>query len=190
MPDVLLFHHALGVTPGIEAFARQLRGAGFRVEVPDLFEGASFASIAEGVAHVERTGFDIVIERGVAAAQRLDGPLVVLGFSLGVLPAQKLAQTRPGVVGAVLCFSAVPIATFGDAWPPGVAVQLHFVENDPWSGEDLEAAREIAAAAPGALHLYPGSGAHLVVDASHADYDEASAQLIMQRTLEFVAGLA
>ena len=38
------------------------------------------------------------------AVDHLPGELVYAGFSLGVLPAQKLAQTRPGARGAtVLC---------------------------------------------------------------------------------------
>jgi hypothetical protein len=34
---------------------------------------------------------------------------VYAGFSLGVLPAQKLAQTRPGARGALLLVPAVPL---------------------------------------------------------------------------------
>jgi dienelactone hydrolase len=188
MPDVLLFHHALGVTPGIEALADELRAAGSRVIVPDLYDGQTFDSIAEGVAHADQIGFDAIFERGASRAEGLGDRLVVVGFSLGVLPAQRLAQTRPGVVGAVLCHSAVPITTFSDAWPAGVAVQLHFVEDDPWAKEDLDAAREVAAASNGSLYLYQGTG-HLVADSSHPDYDEVTARLIMQRSLDFIADL-
>lgn len=46
MADVLLFHHALGVTPGIQAIADELRAAGHDVAVPDLFEGATFGSLS------------------------------------------------------------------------------------------------------------------------------------------------
>ncbi|MCA9286237.1 MAG: dienelactone hydrolase family protein [Phycisphaerales bacterium] len=177
---VVVFHHVMGVTPGIKSFAEELRAAGYRVVVPDLLEGRTFPSIEDGVAHVQEIGFDTVIERGFASVKGLDEPLVVIGFSLGVLPAQKLAETRPGVLGAVLCHSAVPIETFAKRWPDGVRVQLHFVENDPWAEEDLDAARQIAATAHGELFLYPGT-AHLVSDSSHRDYDPATAQVIMRR---------
>ena len=43
-----------------------------------------------------------------------------VGMSLGAMPAQKLAQTRPGAKGAVLLHAAIPASEFGDAWPPGV----------------------------------------------------------------------
>jgi hypothetical protein len=42
-----------------------------------------------------------VIERGTRAVEDLPAGLVYAGFSLGVLPAQKLAQTRPGARGAL-----------------------------------------------------------------------------------------
>lgn len=188
MPNVIIFHHALGVTPGVKSFADELREAGYRVEVPDLFEGRVFDSIEAGVANAQEIGFDIIIERGVAAAEGVTKPVVVIGFSLGVLPAQKLAQTTPGVRAAVLCHSAVPVATFGEAWPASVALQLHMVEADPWAEEDLDAARELAAAAPGELYLYPGTG-HLVADSSYAEFDADVAQQMTQRIMAFLHGL-
>lgn len=187
MTEVLLFHHALGVTPGIRAIADDLRAAGHTVTVPDLFDGATFTDVEAGVAHAEQIGFDTITDRGVAAAEGSGAGLVVLGFSLGVLPAQKLAQTRRGVRGAVLCHAAIPLGLYGDGWPDEVAVQLHLVENDPMAEEDLDAAREIAAtAARGDLYLYPGTG-HLVTDSSTADYDSPVANQIMERVLTFLA---
>ncbi|MFW2381149.1 MAG: dienelactone hydrolase family protein [Acidimicrobiales bacterium] len=186
MTDVLLFHHALGVTPGIGAIADELRGAGHDVAVPDLFEGATFGSVEAGIAHADEVGFDTIIERGVDAAQVHDGGLVVVGFSLGVLPAQKLAQTRAGVVGAVLCHAAIPLGEFADDWPSHVAVQIHMVEHDPWVEEDLDAAREIASTAfRGELFLYPGTG-HLVADKSAPEYDPVVGRKIIERILGFV----
>lgn len=190
MTDVLLFHHALGVTPGIRAIADELRGAGHDVAVPDLFEGATFTSVEAGVTHAEEIGFDTVTDLGVAAAEGLDEDLVVVGFSLGVLPAQKLAQTRAGVIGAVLFQAAIPLGAFADTWPDEMPVHIHMVENDPWVEEDLPAAREIAdAAAGGELFLYPGTG-HLVADSSTPDYDQPVADQIMKRTLTFLANVA
>src|SRR5215472_14333219 len=101
MAEVLLFHHALGQTRGFTAFADELRRAGHTVHTPDLFDGRTFASIEEGVGYAERVGFGEIIERGVRVANSLPAELVYAGFSLGVLPAQKLAQTRPGARGAL-----------------------------------------------------------------------------------------
>ena len=52
----MLFHHALGLIPGVTAFADELRTAGHTVHTPDLFEGRTSASLEEGVAHAQEIG--------------------------------------------------------------------------------------------------------------------------------------
>ena len=185
MSDVLLFHHALGLTAGVESFAEELRRAGHGVVTPDLFDRQTFGSVAEGVAHADRLGMETIVARGVDAAARMEGAFVVAGVSLGVLPAQKLAQTDPAVRGALLYLSAVPVSVFGDDWPSGVPAQLHLVEDDDWAAEDREAAEEVAAASGGELFVYPGRG-HLVIERGSDDHDAAAAALILQRTLAFL----
>jgi dienelactone hydrolase len=186
MATVLLFHHALGHTPGFLAFGEELRSAGHTVHVPDLFDGRTFRTIEQGVAHAEQVGFDNIIRRGVAEAGGLPADLVYAGFSLGVLPAQKLAQTRAGARGALLYYSCVPVSAFGPSWPDGVPVEIHLKEEDKWAEEDLVAARELVRDVRGAeLFLYPGSG-HYFADSSYDDYDEPAARLLTERTLRFL----
>src|SRR5437588_2039993 len=190
MAEVLLFHHAQGLTPGVQAFAEDLRHAGHTVHTPDLFEGKTFGSIEEGMAHVEELGFDNVVDRGVAAAEGLPAELVYLGFSLGVVPAQKLAQTRPGARGAVLFYSTVPTKFFGP-WPEGVPAQIHMKESDPFVVDegDLEAARELAETVDGVeLFLYPGD-THYFADTTHPHYDEQAAKLAKQRVRQFLEAI-
>ncbi len=187
MADVLLFHHALGQTEGFTAFADELRAAGHTVHTPDLFEGRRFGTIAEGVAHAEEVGFGEIIARGTRAADALPDGLVYAGFSLGVLPAQKLAQTHPGARGALLFYSCVPPSEFG-AWPDGVPAQIHGMDADPIFVEegDLDAARELVAAADDVeLFLYPGSE-HYFADSSLPSYDADAAALLTERVLEFL----
>ncbi len=184
MADVVVFHHALGLTPGIVAFADELRRAGHTVHTPDLFEGRTFPTLDDGVRHAEQIGFGEVIERGVRAVEQLPTSLVYAGFSLGVLPAQKLAQTRPGAGGALLYYSCVPVSEFG-GWPDGVPVQVHGMDADPiFVGEgDVEAARElVASTALAELFLYPGDQ-HYFLDPTLPSYDADAAALAMQRTL-------
>ncbi|MGF6255271.1 dienelactone hydrolase family protein [Ensifer sp. LBL] len=190
MAEVLVFHHAQGLTPGMHAFAADLRAAGHVVHLPDLFEGRTFASIEEGVAHIETVGFDEMRERGVRLADALPESLVYAGFSFGVLPAQKLAQTRPGARGALLFYSCIPISgqwAFGP-WPEGVPVQIHGMDNDPiFVGEgDIDAAREIVEKADDAeLFLYPGDQ-HYFADSSLPSYDAGATALLTQRVLAFL----
>jgi len=143
MAEILLFHHALGQTPGFLAFAEELRQGGHIVHTPDLYEGRTFDTIENGVAHARSLGFETIINRGQAAASRLPHALVYAGFSLGVMPAQMLAQTRPGAKGALLFHACVPITQFGSAWPGGVPVQIHGMDADESFVKegDLDAAR-------------------------------------------------
>src|SRR5919206_4593051 len=101
MADLILFHHAQGLTDGVRAFADDLRAAGHVVHVPDLYEGRTFATRAEGVAHARQVGFETIVRRGRQAAEGLPEDIVYAGFSLGVLSAQFLTQSRPGARGAL-----------------------------------------------------------------------------------------
>ena len=185
MAEVLLFHHAQGQTPGFLAFTDELRAAGHTVHAPDLYDGKTFPSIDEGVAYAKEVGFDTILERGRLAAEGLPSELVYAGFSLGVMPAQLLAQTRPGAQGAMLFSAAIPASEFGGPWPEGVPLQIHMMEDDPWAEEDLPAARELEETAGAELFLYPGDR-HLFADNSLPDYDEAAATLLKQRVREFL----
>lgn len=189
MAEILWFHHALGQTTGFLAFAEDLRRAGHTVHTPDLYGGRTFNDLEDGVAYAEEIGFGELIERGVRAAEALPAELVYAGFSLGVLPAQRLAQTRSGARGALLFHSCVPTEEFSSSWPPGVPVQVHAMEADPFfTGDgDLDAARAlVSSAADAELFLYPGEQ-HLFADSSLPSYDAAAAALLRERVLDFLA---
>lgn len=190
MAEVLLFHHAQGLTPGVRTFADDLRAAGHVVHVPDLFEGRTFPSIDEGLAYIGQVGFDDMRERGVHIADALSPELVYAGFSFGVLPAQKLAQTRPGARGALLFYSCLPITgewAFGP-WPKDVPVQIHGMDKDPvFVGEgDIDAAHQIVETAEDAeLFLYPGDQ-HYFADSSLPSYDAKATALLTRRVIAFL----
>lgn len=184
MAEIVLFHHIQGLTPGVVAFADDLRAAGHTVHTPDLFEGRTFGSIEDGQTYCRQVGFAEVGERGVRAAADLPAGLVYAGFSLGVMPAQQLVQNRPGARGALFYHSFVDPAEFG-SWPDGVPAQIHSMDDDPFFvGEgDIEPARAFVETHPDAeLFLYPGSG-HLFADSSLADHDAAATRLLLDRSL-------
>jgi dienelactone hydrolase len=188
--EVLLFHHVLGLTEGVIAFADELRRAGHMVHTPDLFDGRTFESIEAGLAYVEEEGFEAVAERGVRAAEGLPAELVYAGFSFGVVPAQKLAQTRPGARGALLFYAFVPLEYVGP-WPDGLPGQVHGMDHDPiFAGEgDLEAARALVAQTSDVeLFLYPGDQ-HYFADPTLPSYDEDAAALLTRRVLDFLSTL-
>jgi dienelactone hydrolase len=187
MSEVIVFHHAQGLTDGVRAFADELRAAGHTVHTPDLHEGRTFATLPEAMAYVRETGFETIVERGAAAAEALPSEVFYVGFSLGVMPAQYLTQRRPGARGAVFVYSFVPPQEFGSEWPAGVPLQIHMMDGDPEvlpPNPDLQAAQAMDAAE---LYLYPGDK-HLFADSSLPDYDEAAAKQLTERVLEFLAG--
>jgi dienelactone hydrolase len=192
MVEVILYHHAHGLTSGVRDFAERLRQAGHTVHLPDLYEGRVFDSLEEGMAYAREVGFGVIEERGRRAAEALPNDLVYAGFSLGVMSAQMLAQTRPGAKGALLFHACFPTAEFGGAWPQGVPVQIHGMDGDPFFVEegDLDAARALVAATPdGELFLYPGKE-HLFADDSLPSYDERAASLLTERVRRFLDGIA
>jgi dienelactone hydrolase len=185
MAEVVLYHHVQGLTEGVRSFAETLREAGHTVHTPDLFDGRTFETIEDGLAYSEELGGPTaMVERGRAAVDPLPSEVVYVGFSLGVLPAQSLAQTRRGALGAVLCYSALPLGQWGDNWPAdwpsGVRLQLHILDGD----EDFEIAQRLAATVPGAeLFVYAGSEHYF------AEHDEQAAALLMERVLDFLAAI-
>jgi dienelactone hydrolase len=186
MTEVVLYHHVQGLTEGVRSFGDELRRAGHTVHTPDMFEGRTFTTIEEGMAFAGEAGFGTLAGRGVAAAEAIGPGVVYAGFSFGVMPAQQLAQTRPGARGAVLMSGCLPVSEFGDAWPEGVPVQVHGKEGDPFFEEDLEAARALVESAGGAeLFRYPGEE-HLFADSSLPAYDPAATKLLIERVLGFL----
>jgi len=191
MAEVIVYHHAQGLTSGVRDFAERLRQAGHTVHVPDLYEGHIFDTLEEGIAYGKELGFDVIGERGQRAAEGLPNELVYAGFSLGVMSAQMLAQTRSGAKGALLLSACFPTSEFGAAWPQGVPVQIHGMDGDPLFAEegDLDAARALVATTPDAeLFLYPGKG-HLFADDSLPSYDQSAAASLMERVLRLLDGV-
>lgn len=189
MAEIVLFHHVLGLTPGVVAFAERLRAAGHTVHTPDLFDGRTFEDIEGGMGFVGEVGFGEVLAPAERAVDGLPDQLVYAGFSLGAAPAQKLAQTRHGARGALLFDSCIPVSEFGSTWPEGVPVQVHAMDADPFfvDGGDIDAARELVEEAEEAeLFLYAGDQ-HLFADSSLPSYDAEASALLIRRVLDFLA---
>jgi dienelactone hydrolase len=189
MPEIVLFHSVLGLRPGVHAFADDLRAAGHLVHTPDLWDGEVFDNVADGIAKRDALGIPQIIARAATAVADLPAALVYAGFSLGVVPAQFLAQTRPGARAALLLHSAVPAAAFEVPWPAGVPLQIHTMDQDERG--DLEEARALvedarAAGSPAELHTYPGK-AHLFTDPDLPDYDPSATAVLRDRVEDFLA---
>ncbi|HZB66468.1 MAG TPA: dienelactone hydrolase family protein [Ornithinibacter sp.] len=189
MADVVLFHHVQGLTDGVRRLADGIRADGHTVHTPDAFDGSTFASLDEGFAALRERDIPVAGEWADEAVADLPEELVYVGISLGVMAAQRLAQSRTGARGAVLLEACVPPTEFGNGWPTDVPVQVHGMERDPFFGleGDLDAARELVATAEdGELFVYPGD-VHLFTDSSLPSYDEAATRQVVERMLGLLA---
>lgn len=191
MAEIVLFHHVQGLTPGITAFADRLDASGHTVHTPDLYNGRTFATLEDGIDFARSVGFSNLVDQGIGRAEALGTELVYAGISMGVMPAQQLAQTRAGAKGALFIASCLPVAEFGDSWPSDVPVQVHGMDADPEFADsgDLEAAGALVESTEQAeLFLYPGN-AHLFSDSSLPSYDPQATELMTTRVLDFLSRL-
>ena len=192
MVQVVLFHHILGRTDGVERFAEQLRESGNVVHTPDLYAGHRAESIDEGRELAGRIGEEVLSRRADEFVATLPVDLVFAGFSLGAATAQRIAQTRPGARGALLYEACLPITgewAIGP-WPETTPVQVHGMEGDPFFGleGDIDAARELVETVGpelAELFVYPGDQ-HLFTDSSLSSFDATAAGLVLQRSREFL----
>ncbi|WP_394275401.1 dienelactone hydrolase family protein [Luteococcus sp.] len=191
MTKVVLFHHVLGLTPGVSVLADQLRTGGHTVETPDLFAGQTFTDIAAGLAHVNELGEAELLSRAEQACAGLPTGVVYAGLSLGVVPAQHLLQTRAGAAGAVLLHSFIPPHQVAGQWPSNCPVELYGTDADSFfvADGDLDAARDWQVNHPNLhLHLYPGSG-HLFLEPGMPDHDPELAWTVTRDILAALAGM-
>lgn len=191
-PGVLVLHAWWGLNDFMKDFCRRLAAEGFTVLAPDLYHGKVATTVDEakklrGTAKRAQASAEIL-----AAADQLsvltNGPIGVVGFSMGGWWGLWLSQQRPETVRAVALFYATGGGDFSLA---RAAYQGHFAEHDEWepaSGvKKLEKAL-VKAGRPASFHTYPGTG-HWFFEADRPDaYDSAAAQLAWERTLAFLKG--
>jgi dienelactone hydrolase len=193
MVDIVLFHSALGLRPGVGAAADVLRAAGHRVTTPDYYDGEVFDDLDAGIVKRDALGYPEIMRRGLAAVAGLPHDLVVAGFSLGTGPAETVALRRPGVRAAVLLHGVLPVAEFGGqaVWPAGVGVQVHRMARDPWVDDDEVLALTADVERAGATledFTYEGDG-HLFADPDLPGYDPAATALMWERVVGFLSRL-
>ena len=179
--EVVVLHHLLGVTDGVRALVEHIRHLGADVRVPDLLDGVIHADMTSAAAHLERLGMDAVVARAEAALTDLGPGAVLVGLSLGAVPAQRTAQLRGDCAGVVLVGACLPPDAFGAVWPPGTPVRIHAAADDPVFRDegDRDAAEAFVTAAPDVrLRLHPGAG-HLLTEEGSPDLDpEATAEIL------------
>ncbi|MGC4174718.1 dienelactone hydrolase family protein [Demequina sp.] len=187
MAEILLFHHAFGLTDGLRGLAARLTAEGHTVHCPDTYAGATFRSLDDGVRHAQRIGHDAVEDVARRSAREHRTADVVIGFSLGSMQAQILAQDVRRIRGCLLMGGALPPRALGGAWRRDVALEIHVAEPDEWVQPD-ELDGLVFQAPHANVYRYANKG-HLFVDECSRDYDADAADLFEERLEAWLADL-
>jgi carboxymethylenebutenolidase len=192
-PGILALHAWWGLNDFFRSFCSRLANEGFLVFAPDLFGGATAATIAEAEqlsskARPEQVAEELALAlnflRSHKAARR--GPMGVIGFSFGAYFALELSRARPKELRAVVVF----YGTNGGDFAASRASYLgHFAEDDPYEPADgvrgLEKAL-LQAGRPVEFHIYPDTG-HWFFESDRPDvYHPQAAESAWERTLTFL----
>ena len=188
MAEIVVFHHAQGLTDGMIAFADELRDAGHTVHTPDLYDGRTFDTLDDGVAHAGEIGFETCDgTRSAGGGWPAAGTGVCRVLARG--DARPEAGADPGRRSWRDPLPRLPaVHGIGASWPEGVPVQVHAMVADPFFVDegDLDAARALVAETKEAeLFLYPGDR-HLFADESLDSYDAAAAAHLRERVKAFL----
>lgn len=187
---VVLFHSVCGLRPAVHAGADRLRAAGHEVIVPDLFDGRTADSVADGMAIKEEIGKDELLRRAVTAvAPYSDRGLVYAGFSFGGAVAQNLALADEKARGLLLLHGTSDIAE--DTTVDELPVQLHVADPDPFEPHDWLTAWYLQMRRAGAdveVFRYAGAG-HLFTDPDLPDHDAEAAESMWKVALGFLSSL-
>lgn len=173
MAHIVLFHHVLGLTPGVQQLAAAFAVEGHTVDTPDLFEGRTFPDIESGLQYVNTLGDKALLGRAEQACAQVRTDVVYAGLSLGAFPAQHLLTNRPGARGALLIHGFIDPGTMPGTWREDCPVGVFGMQDDPFfvGDGDLVAARRWAQSHPDIeIHLYPGAS-HLFTEPALDDYD-------------------
>lgn len=188
-PVVVVLHDRYGRLPGLAPYAEAIASRGFRVAVPDLFDGRCAADpdtaqeLMDGLSvATSLDAIDKVVDDAQATGVERVG---LVGFSVGGWLA--LLHAQAGKADAVVSYYASLRA--GDHGVIPCPVLLHFAETDSWpEGESSTGFvnRLDDHGTPVAEHRYLGTR-HLFANASlPAMVDARAAALAFARTAVFL----
>ncbi|MFI5924563.1 dienelactone hydrolase family protein [Micromonospora sp. NPDC051543] len=186
MRHVVLYHSVYGLRPAVRAAADRLRAAGHQVTTPDLYGVPAADTVEDGFALLDKIGHELVLDRARAALRDLPPQTVLAGFSMGAGVAGALLAERPDAAGLLLLHGT---GGAPDVVRPGLPVQLHVADPDPYDAPDEIDEWQRAMADAGAdltVFRYPGVG-HLFTDPALSEYAPDAATAAWPRVLAFLA---
>jgi dienelactone hydrolase len=188
MVSVILFHSVMGLRKVEKDAAARIRAAGHDAVTPDLYEGRTADTIAEGFTLMSEIGWSIVCERAEKAVSDLPQSTVLAGISMGAGVVANLWPKRPVTTGVLLFHG---LADIPDNARGGLPLQVHIAGPDHFvpdaqMSDWQTAAKQLGLAAQ--LFKYPGAG-HFYTDTTSPDYNAAATELTWERALAFLKDL-
>ncbi len=185
MAHIALFHSVLGLRPVELLAAERLRRAGHDVVAPDLFGGLVATTLDEGFGLVEQVGWDTVMQRARLALEGMPEDTVLVGVSMGTGVVSGLWPERTGAAGILLLHATAEVPVNSR---PGLGIQLHAADPDPFAPPERVAAMEMTAKGSAAVlevFRYPSAG-HFYTDPASPDHNAAAAELTWARVVDFL----
>jgi carboxymethylenebutenolidase len=192
-PSVVLIQEWWGINDHIKSLADRLAKEGFLVVAPDLYHGKIAKDAGE--ANALMTELDTLaamkeIAAAVAFAKthaRSNGNVGVMGFCMGGALSFAAACHVEGL-GAVVPFYGTPPAEKVDYAKVTAPILAHFAKNDDWATvAKAEAIKKQLDELGKPMHLEVYDAGHAFVNDTRPEaYDEKSAKLAWQRSIDFL----
>lgn len=188
-----MLHSWWGLTDAVRERCNRLADAGFCALAPDLFDGEVATDAEHGHAllqEVDPNHLAISVTSCADALRRMpateDGPIMVVGFSMGASLGLWLSEREPDVVDTVVGH----YGTQGiDFTATRSRYQFHMTLDDPLIDADELALMEASlrlADRPVEIHTYEGVG-HNFAEPEAPGYDADAAEVAWRRTIDFLA---
>ena len=191
-PGVLVLHAWWGLTDQVRHVCDRLASEGYVALAPDLFGGRVATEIDEAERELKAADPDELahLNRSSLATLRSlphtpDGPIALLGWSMGGSMALWLAAREPDHVVATVVYYGGQDIDMEDA---RCAFLGHYAETDPYVDEDGLVLLESELHLDGLeveFHRYPGTQ-HWFAEPDRPEHDHDAAALAWDRTLDFL----
>lgn len=192
-PGVLVLHSWWGLSSSFKQMADRLADDGFVALAPDLHQGRSAETPDEAQALLASIDPNEVADLVASSASllaglpvTLDGPIGVLGCSMGASWGLWLAARAPQLVAAAVAFYGVQDVDFAAS---SAAFQLHAAEHDELVDDDAMALLEASLRLddkPVEVHRYPGTGHWFLEEDRPAAHAPEAAALAWGRATTFL----
>jgi len=191
-PGILVLHAWWGLTAHVKDVCDRLTAEGFVALAPDLFAGRVTTEVGEAeqrlaeadaneLAHLTRSSLQTLRDLPASA----DGPVGLVGYSMGASMALWLAARVPDAVAATAVFYGAQDIDMADARS---AFLGHYADEDPYVDDDSLALLEAELRLDGleaTFHRYPGTR-HWFAEHDRPEHDPNAAQLAWDRTIDFL----